>query len=74
MVWKPSLISMDFDNFFFVFSVFNEQFEKQYQTFERVFHEDSKHLKVSLKKFGYDSFFQTPSLCLDILMKYSSCV
>ena len=41
----------------FVFSVFNEQFEKLYQTLERMFHQVFKHLKWVKKKLGCASFF-----------------
>ena len=41
----------------FVFSAFNNQLEKLYQTLERVFHQVFKHLEVVKKKLICTSFF-----------------
>ena len=44
---RTVLISIDFGDFYsFVSSSFNDQFEKLYQTLERVFHQVSKHLEL----------------------------
>ena len=46
MMKEVCIISIDFGNYFFVFSVFSDQLRSYTHTDETVFHRASKHLKM----------------------------